>query len=272
MTPLEQVSKMKDWVRMAAGRLDSRYWRVYTWLSGKHPDLYPWHFQWHGTRSLSNGLRKALGELEGEVLDFGCGSQPYRGYLPGSAKYFGVDISFREGVDAVVKPGERLPFADGRFDAVLSTQVLEHVEMLPGVIQEIHRVLRDRGRLVVSVPFIFQVHGAPYDFRRFTEFGLRETLTGFSIIRIARLGGIGSSLSTLFLNWVDAQTSRVPLLWGMRICLMPLWMLVTLVVNAIGALLDQLDGTDAFYGNVLICAEKTPEMGETVYDLPTVLP
>jgi len=89
-----------------------------------------------------------------------------------------------------------LPFRSGSFHAVICSEMLEHVPDPPTVVKEAHRVLRDRGTLLVCVPFLTRIHGDPYDFGRYTDYYWSETLhaAGFTDIGIERQGGFWSVL------------------------------------------------------------------------------
>jgi SAM-dependent methyltransferase len=68
----------------------------------------------------------------------------------------------------------RLPFKDGEFDAVVSDQVLEHVEGEPQLaINELFRVLKPEGISLQTTCFINPVHGSPNDYWRFTPDALK---------------------------------------------------------------------------------------------------
>jgi ubiquinone/menaquinone biosynthesis C-methylase UbiE len=93
-------------------------------------------------------------------LDAGCGDGRYLAALASELppRRAGVDLSeriletARARIDADLRQGslEALPFADGEFDLVLCTQVIEHVPDAERAMGELHRVLRPGGRLVVS--------------------------------------------------------------------------------------------------------------------------
>jgi len=72
----------------------------------------------------------------------------------------------------VFADGAALPFADASFDTVLLLEVLEHVADARAVLAEIARVLKTGGVLLLSVPFLYPLHDAPHDYRRFTAPGL----------------------------------------------------------------------------------------------------
>lgn len=97
---------------------------------------------------------KALDGSDGLVLDLGC----HDGYLaPRIRNYFGLDIAL-PALKRVKKPrvwgdANRIPFKNGSFDFILCLEVLEHVYNRVKVLKECGRVLRDDGKLVLSVPY-----------------------------------------------------------------------------------------------------------------------
>jgi ubiquinone/menaquinone biosynthesis C-methylase UbiE len=109
-------------------------------------------------------VREALGDVAGlAVLDLGCGTGRHALWLAGTgASVTAVDFSAGMMEKAQAKPGaervsflvhdlhERLPFADGTFDRVVSGLVLEHLQDLDAFFGEAHRVLKPAGRAVVS--------------------------------------------------------------------------------------------------------------------------
>lgn len=85
---------------------------------------------------------------------------------------------------------ESLPFRDAVFDAVICSEMLEHVLDPVTVLKEISRVLKPNGVLLASVPFLNRIHGDPYDFGRYTDFFWRSKLErfGFREILIEKQG------------------------------------------------------------------------------------
>lgn len=95
---------------------------------------------------------------------------------PGSGATYIADITVRN--DAI---------ADDTFDFVVCTEVLEHTLQPFDAVAEIHRILRPGGRLFLSVPFNFRIHGPLPDCWRFTEHGLRALLREFEILELDAL-------------------------------------------------------------------------------------
>lgn len=149
-------------------------------------------------RSILKFVSTAAQELPrgARVLDAGAGDQPYRG-LFAHCEYVAADwegTGYGSDRD-VTGPLHDLPVETGSFDAVLCTQVLEHVPNPADALRELHRVLRPGGSLWLTAPFVWPLHEEPYDFFRYTPYGL-ESLTsaaGFRGIEIeARTGYFGS--------------------------------------------------------------------------------
>ena len=127
------------------------------------------------------------------ILDAGAGKQPYRD-LFAHACYESADF---EMVDKEYAPPtyscdlKAIPCEDGRFDFVLLNQVMEHLPDPLAVLQELNRVLKDGGKLFYTAPFFYEEHEQPYDFYRYTQFGIKELFTkaGLRIEKIEWLEG-----------------------------------------------------------------------------------
>jgi SAM-dependent methyltransferase len=137
------------------------------------------------------------------VLDVGCGRRPYAGFFE-SAHYIGLDVSAsgRQGEDKRADAffdGTRLPIAGNAVEAAICTEVLEHAVDPVALTQEMYRVLKPDGRLLITVPFIWGLHELPYDFRRFTPIGLAALVrqAGFEILHEDRLVCGADAIRTL---------------------------------------------------------------------------
>jgi SAM-dependent methyltransferase len=132
-------------------------------------------------------------ERDGAVLDVGCGLRPYEECFP-HCSYLGIDVeeSGRSAVDKkpdVYFNGVDIPCETERFDAAICTEVLEHCVHPDRLLAEIHRVLKPGGRLCLTVPFMWGEHEAPFDFRRYSRFGIEREFqrAGFEIERMEKL-------------------------------------------------------------------------------------
>ncbi len=106
----------------------------------------------------------------------------------------------------------RLPFSENTFDGVICAEILEHVAHPIQVLHEVYRVLKPNGVLLITVPFMYPIHGDPYDYGRYTDFYWQQNLTeiGFTNLQIEKQGYFWSVLADFIRSWVyeRAKTNR----------------------------------------------------------------
>ncbi|MBU1566185.1 MAG: class I SAM-dependent methyltransferase [Proteobacteria bacterium] len=143
-------------------------------------------------------LTPELSVLQGTVLDVGCGDQPYRELMSGVDSYIAMDWNVRESLlpdqlrNCFVRGSAlELPFMSESFDAVLASQLLEHMGEPQRLMLEIWRVLKKGGKGILTFPLVNPVHEAPYDFTRFTEYGILHLIekANFSLEKTIPMGG-----------------------------------------------------------------------------------
>ena len=143
------------------------------------------------------------------LLDYGCGGSPYRSLFPNS-DYVRADFTPCAGLDFLLPADSSLPANVPPFDLVLSTQVLEHVSQPAHYVAECFRVLKPGGRLVLTTHGLFEDHGCPYDFNRWTADGLQLLLqeAGFKVLQTQKLT-CGPRAVSFFVN-VNIGGLRAP--------------------------------------------------------------
>jgi len=136
-------------------------------------------------------------------LDVGCGNRPYE-YLFERGTYTGIDVASSGRPMSMKTPdsfydGVNIPFDENSFDIVIATQVLEHVPNPLGLLIEMGRVCRMSGAIVVSLPFVYPEHEEPYDYFRFTRFGITELMSnaGLEVIAMKRDSGALDTIAIL---------------------------------------------------------------------------
>jgi len=145
----------------------------------------------------------------GRLLDVGCGNRPYEPLLRGVAEYVGIDVNHQTGRPTVSGFAYALPFAANSFDTVFSTQTLEHVEEPHLAVTEMARVLRCDGYLILTAPQTWRLHEKPYDFFRYTRFGLQYLMehNGLRVVHLIPQGGTWATVGQIINNAVH---QRVP--------------------------------------------------------------
>lgn len=216
-------------------------------------------FNWLALKIHNDFFRSFARRLSGTVVDLGSGAQPYREDVRGlGCKYVAVDWSnsyhpAKPDVLADLNVGVELP--DSCADHVISFSVLEHLHRPERLIQEARRILKPGGTLYLQVPFQWAVHEAPYDYVRFTRFGLENLFrdAGFKGVSIDADCGYWVA-AALKLNYHVRRLVRGPRAtrWIIQAALTPLW----LASQVFALLADRLDFDETETASYTVRAEK----------------
>jgi len=209
--------------------------------------------------ALHQAMRDCAHELDGRLLDVGCGIKPYRSLFK-VTEYVGLDIDStvarQRGVADVFYSGQAFPFEASSFDAVLCNQVLEHVFNPDEFLAEIERVLRPGGKLLLTVPFVWDEHEQPWDYARYSSFGLKALLEKRSF-RILSHRKLCADVSVLF-QLANAYLFKLTQGWPR-----PVNLLFTATVMAALTMLGLLgarllpDNPDLYLDHVLLAEKPT---------------
>lgn len=173
----------------------------------------PWHRYAHHVRTLPARLEALAADLRlpaaGRVLDYGCADVPYRRFFTAGTDFVAADLPGNPYATLELNPDGTVPAESASFDAVLSTQVLEHVSD-PGLyLSECFRVLRPGGRMLLSTHGVFVYHPDPVDYWRWTCAGLQRAV-GEAGFEVARFEGIIGLLPTGLQLVQDAVYYQLP--------------------------------------------------------------
>lgn len=212
---------------------------------------------YHARRGLYQAIATVSPQLDGSLLDVGCGGKPYEALFRVD-EYVGLEIDTPENrlknKANFFYDGDTFPFPEQTFDAVLCNQVLEHVFNPEKFLAEIHRVLKPGGIMLLTVPFVWDEHQQPWDYARYSSFGLKSLLekNGFKVLAQHK---INADVRVLF-QLVNAYLFKV--LWtkwpviNLLICMMAM-----APFNILGALLYRfLPGNPDLYLDQLAVVRK----------------
>ncbi len=139
------------------------------------------------------------------LLDAGAGSFRYKELLEAKGYQY-ESQEFEQAFDqellgkyTYVCDIESLSIATERFDIVICVQVLEHIPNPALAMSELARVLKPGGKLYLTTNFLFPIHGEPYDFFRFSKYGLNHLveISGLKLETILNRGGFFSFVAKL---------------------------------------------------------------------------
>lgn len=140
-------------------------------------------------KKIKKKLKDIFEDKQDLVLDLGCGKKPYyHKFIKG--RLICSDIKKSETTNLVCN-SHSIPFKKEKFDKVLCINSFYYFSNPFIAINEIHRILKKDGKLILILPFIYPIHDAPTDKYRFTEYGIRNLLKDkFKIEKIKTMGGI----------------------------------------------------------------------------------
>jgi SAM-dependent methyltransferase len=199
----------------------------------------------------------------GTMLDLGCGKVPLYGvYRPFVNDVICIDWpgSLHGGrhVDAYCDLASSVPLKDGIADTILSSDVLEHLPDPRGFFEEVSRLLRPAGVLLLNTPFLYRVHEAPHDYLRHTRYSLQAHAegVGLEIVELKEVGSVADVLA----DTVAKLVATVPIVGG------PLARTVQALAirfgdTALGTRLARITGPAFPLAHLLVARRPAPALG-----------
>jgi SAM-dependent methyltransferase len=151
---------------------------------------------------LDKQIREVKHYITGKVLDVGAGEINRYSRHFSYTQYTRMDSKHADKVDLVGK-AEKIPAPDESFDSVVCTQVFEHLEFPEESAKEIFRVLKSGGYLLITVPQMNELHEEPYDYWRYTKFGVRSLFekAGFTTLEESQRGGYFATVAQMKIRY-----------------------------------------------------------------------
>ncbi len=207
--------------------------------------------------SLLKAIKRYSGELSGKMMDFGCGSKPYQS-LFNVTHYVGVDYQgeghshTNEQID-VYYDGKTLPFDDQTFDSIFSTEVFEHIFNLPEILNELNRVLKSDGNMLITCPFNWNLHEEPVDYARYTPYALNYLFrnAGFEVIEQYKSGHFILCIHQMRLLYIYTHIiPHIPFKYLRRLVLSAISMILNLWALFCAFILPK--GNSMYFNNVFL--------------------
>jgi len=164
-------------------------------------------------RILDTHMHKIIGKAYGKVIrehssgllaDIGCGSVPYYNmYKDLVTDNVCVDWGKEDGevsyLDYVADLNKEIPLESDQFNTIVCTDVLEHISNPALLFSEMSRIMKKEAKIIITVPFMYWVHDAPYDYHRYTRFMLSEycNRNQLNVLSVEEYGGLPEILYDL---------------------------------------------------------------------------
>lgn len=212
---------------------------------------------WLIDEKLRKDIIKASKYARGNLLDVGCGNRPYYDILaPKVTSYIGLDIPLKykrvEKKRKIDKIGSALniPYPDNHFYTAVSFQVLEHIPKPKRFFDEAYRVLKYNGHLILTTNLNWFIHEEPYDFYRFTKYGLSFLArnSGFKIVYIKPQYGFWAMIGQRLSMYLSSLAPNKII----KACLLPLCS----IIQFLFLILDKLHCDEKETLNYIMVAKK----------------
>jgi len=211
---------------------------------------------------LYKGIEKYKDSLTGKLMDFGSGQKPYRSFFTNVSEYIGVDYDGEghshegEAVD-VFYDGKHLPFNDNTFDSVFSSEVFEHIFNLEEILPEINRVMKPGADILITCPFVWNLHEIPVDYARYTSYALKHLFekNGFEVKAMDKSGNFITTITQMRVLYFE--THVWPKLKGMNKIPFLLNTIIT-IMNGIGVIKNKIfpSRSDWYQSNIVLAKKK----------------
>lgn len=124
-------------------------------------------------RCLEEDLKRECKKIKaGKTLYIGCETNTYKKTIPHTT-FQTMDIEKKNKPD-IIGDIHNIPLKKETYDTVVALQVIEHCQNPKKAIQEMIRITKPKGTIIISAPFIFYYHKSPKDYYRFTEDALKD--------------------------------------------------------------------------------------------------
>lgn len=190
---------------------------------------------------LYRAIKQNAHSMTWTMMDFWCGEKPYQSLFKVDT-YIWVDYekTWHNNTDNpvdVYRDGKTLPFDDNMFDSVLASEVFEHVFTIDDILQEIRRTMKAWWKLLITIPFAIHEHEVPYDFARYTSYGIKAILerNGYKIISIQQAGSYRQTILQLMIRflWKITETNYTFLTLILRIIIVAPLMIIINILSLI---------------------------------------
>jgi len=83
------------------------------------------------------------------------------------------------------------------FDVIVISEVLEHVTNPQNAVNGLDYLLKPGGKIILTVPFIFPIHDRPYDYYRYTRFGLEYLFRDMDDVKVVERNSWSEAIGVL---------------------------------------------------------------------------
>lgn len=143
-----------------------------------------------------DSIRDGYRDLDGGIIEIGAvKNHSYAGFAKDPGNYRLANMIDEDGY--IFMNAMDMDLADETVENFAAISVFEHIADRRKALREVHRTLKPGGRVFITIPFLFPIHGAPDDYVRYTPSGLVDLFGAFEIKKVECLGNYFSVVALL---------------------------------------------------------------------------
>lgn len=178
------------------------------------------------------------------IINIGAGGEIKSILFNHGLKFKEIDIDEQRKPDFVCSIEDMSIFQNNSVDIFFCMEVLEHVKNPFNAIKEIQRVLKPGGIIIGSTPFVFPIHDEPYDFYRYTKYGLRNLFQDFECIDLIERNSYIESIYVILLRLLNIGNKKQKMV---GILLSPLYFILLPFMALISFLVTNKQSTTGYF-------------------------
>ena len=179
-----------------------------------------------------------------KIINIGAGGEIGKFIKKKLLNVIEVDIDKDRNPDLILDIQNMYLISDNSIDVIFCLEVLEHVQKPFKAVSEIYRVLKPRGIIIGSVPFVFPIHDEPYDYFRFTKYGLLDLFKDFKCLKLVERNSYIKSWYVILLRLINVGTLKQRIVW---VVLFPFMILILPIVIILDTIVTNKQSTTGYF-------------------------
>lgn len=191
---------------------------------------------------LINSIKK-YNSSDKTILNIGAGGKIDSILRKNTVKFQSIDIDPKRKPDYVLSIEDLNTIKENSIDIIFCIEVLEHVQNPFKAIEEIKRVLKKGGVIIASTPFLHPIHDEPYDFYRYTKYGIEHMFKDFKKIHLKERNSYLENVIVMILRLFNIGNNKQKLI---SILLFPINLILILILLILSPFVSNFQATTGY--------------------------